>query len=138
MEEIENVASRIAILKNGECVAFGSCQHLKSRFGGGYALSVFFDEPKLRDANVSLDVAKTAADQKIRQALQNTQVDVVESSGPTRVYTLENPPALSAVFNALASVRQELNIDSYSVAQTSSLETIFVRFAGERAGTDEN
>lgn len=138
MEEVEAVSSRVTIMRAGELCCFGSTQHLKSKFGGGYAMTIFFNEPVLKEKEIQLDDAKRVADDKIRQKLANCTIEVAEkTNGPTRVYTMANPPSISAIFNTLAALKDELNLESYSVAQTSSLDTIFLKFAGERATADE-
>jgi ABC-type multidrug transport system ATPase subunit len=137
LEEVEAVSSRIAMLKDGEMCCFGSAQHLKSRFGGGYSITVYFDEEKLKQQNLVLDEVKLVADNRLRQEFAMWILQVTESKGPLRVYGMPTAPPLSVMFNTLARVKAELHLDSYSVAQTSSLETIFIRFAGERANADE-
>ena len=40
MEECETLCTRLAIMVNGQFKCMGSAQHLKSRFGDGYTVSV--------------------------------------------------------------------------------------------------
>ena len=40
MEECEALCTRLAIMVNGHFKCLGSIQHLKSRFGDGYTLTV--------------------------------------------------------------------------------------------------
>jgi ABC-type multidrug transport system ATPase subunit len=40
MEECEALCDRLCIMVAGKVACLGSCQHLKTRFGGGYILHV--------------------------------------------------------------------------------------------------
>jgi ABC-type multidrug transport system ATPase subunit len=49
LEEIENLASRVAIMCSGRIRALGTTQHLKSRHGKFYQIEVSFSSKETRD-----------------------------------------------------------------------------------------
>jgi len=116
MEECEFLCSRLAIMVNGRLQCIGSLQHLKSRFGEGYTFSI-----KVAGGNmngVQQFVAKTFPNSHLKEQ-HNNQLVYQMPSGDTR---------LSLLFDLVEKNKAELNIEDYSISQTT-LDEVFIGFA---------
>ncbi|XP_064607351.1 phospholipid-transporting ATPase ABCA1-like [Liolophura sinensis] len=118
MEECEALCSRLAIMVNGEFKCIGSVQHLKNRFGNGYTII-------LRVAGQNPDM------QPVRRFIQTSFPGAVlkEKHHNMLQYQLGiSETSLSSVFSCMEEARKELNIEDYSVSQTT-LDQVFINFA---------
>lgn len=136
MEEAEALCSRIGVMVNGELVALGPAQHLKSVFGRGFSMTIKCS---------SRDLAEIA-EMLIVHLPQGTMA--AESGSPSELkFTIAQSKAvwenggvelrgLAALFGALESAQKLVDgIETYSVSQTS-LEQVFLSLA-EAAHVDE-
>ncbi|KAJ3585197.1 hypothetical protein NHX12_013918 [Muraenolepis orangiensis] len=118
MEECEALCTRMAIMVNGRFKCLGSIQHLKSRFGDGYTVVVRVGGSPPALAPVEDFILESFPSSVLKEKHHNTlQYQLPYSQG-----------ALACVFGQLTSHQQRLNIEDYSVSQTT-LDQVFVNFA---------
>ncbi|XP_078575167.1 phospholipid-transporting ATPase ABCA1-like isoform X1 [Branchiostoma floridae x Branchiostoma japonicum] len=118
MEECEALCNRMAIMVNGRFKCLGSVQHLKSRFGDGYTvmIKVGGDLPSVQPACDFM--AATFSGAVLKEKHHNMLQYQLPSQGTS----------LAQLFGELDRKRQELNIEDYSVSQTT-LDQVFINFA---------
>lgn len=129
MEECEALCSRLVIMVNGRFKCLGSPQHLKSKFGSGFRLSVKLNDVQDRDR-----LREFMAQSFPTSYIQETHENLYEFILPFK------DTKLSEIFGKLEKNRQSLNLKDYSVSQ-SSLDQIFVNFAkeqNEEGGSESN
>ncbi|CAF4304068.1 unnamed protein product [Rotaria sp. Silwood2] len=130
MEECEALCTKIGIMKMGQFMCLGNLQHLRHRFGNGYAVKV-----KVAGDNVDNVKAELVSDLPGIE-IQDQHNEVLfcnvpfsysssDEGNPTKV-----PYNLARVFEILNRRKEQNLIESYSVTQTT-LEQIFVQLAGE-------
>ncbi|TSK45874.1 ATP-binding cassette sub-family A member 1 [Bagarius yarrelli] len=122
MEECEALCTRMAIMVNGRFRCLGSVQHLKNRFGDGYTivLKVAGPDPDLQPVMkfIELELPGSILKEKHRNMLQ---------------YQLPSSlTSLAHIFNILARHKDFLQIEDYSVSQTT-LDQVFVNFAKDQS-----
>jgi len=156
MEEADAVCARIGIVTGGVLQCIGNAQRLKNRFGSGYSVTVTLHP---RNANGDVVVTSAAKDDdeaamlqlaiESAQAVQQTEsaarevdnamrevfgkddaCELKEVLGLQRRYAVTRLSALSYAFRSLEDRKVSLGIASYSVQQLTSLEQIFINFAG--------
>lgn len=122
MEECDALCSRLAIMVNGNFKCLGSPQLVKSTYGNGYTLimKITGSEPNV---NSAMDFINSSFPGAILKEQHHGYIVYQLSS--------ENLPPLSAIFDKLEGVRKDLNLEDYSLSQTS-LDTIFCNFAAEQ------
>ncbi|KAI6654313.1 ATP-binding cassette sub-family A member 3-like [Oopsacas minuta] len=131
MEECEALCTRIAIMVNGEFKCLGSTQHLKTKFGEGYTLSIRF---------------RSCVDQSDRLVVVNNikafvtstfkAVKLAEEHNVVLEYRLVSSELLcSYIFKSLEMNKDRLGILDYGVSQTT-LDQIFVNFAKAQVSED--
>ncbi|XP_045158186.2 phospholipid-transporting ATPase ABCA1-like isoform X2 [Mercenaria mercenaria] len=117
MEECEALCGRLAIMVNGRFRCLGSIQHLKNRFGDGYTviIRVSGEEPEMDPVMdfFNSEFPKSVLKEKHHNMLQ---------------YQLGSDIQLSVLFGQIEAVRDKLNIEDYSVSQTT-LDQVFINFA---------
>jgi ABC-type multidrug transport system ATPase subunit len=127
MEEAEALCDRLAIQVRGQLRCLGTPIHIKSKYGSGYQLEIFFDKR-----------ASTEDDLKLKSFVRtelSAAAQLLECHGGHYIYQL--PPvrqcglSLGQVFTKLENSRRGLGISDYTVAQPS-LEQVFLRFAKEQ------
>lgn len=116
MEECEALCTRIGIMTAGRLRCLGTVQHLKNRFGAGYCLDMRVQPACANDA-VSFVQRQCPTSQ-----LLNRTADRLSFSIPQQGLDL---PAL---FAAVEGNRSTLQIEDYSLSQTT-LEQVFVALA---------
>ena len=115
MDECEALCNRIGIMVNGQFQAFGSPQHLKSKFGDGYTLSF--------KARQTLPV-KAFVHSKITNAvLQEEHKGYLRFLLPT-----SSVVSFPALFMELERAKQAIGFDDFELTQTT-LESVFIKFA---------
>ena len=121
-------------MKTGQFMCLGNLQHLRNRFGNGYAVQVKVADRDIE--RVKFDLISNLPGIEI----QDQHNEVLFCNVPFTAMTSRERSANSRSFN-LAHVFQTLNerkertvIESYSVTQTT-LEQIFVQLAGEDEDT---
>ncbi|CAF1369748.1 unnamed protein product, partial [Rotaria sordida] len=130
MEECEALCTKIGIMKMGQFMCLGNLQHLRNRFGNGYAIKV-----KVVGDNVDNIKTQLMSDlpgieiQDQHNEVLFCNVPFSHSSTDGRNST-QLPYNLAHVFEILNKKKEQKIIESYSVTQTT-LEQIFVQLAGE-------
>uniref|UniRef100_A0A673D0D2 P-type phospholipid transporter n=1 Tax=Sphaeramia orbicularis TaxID=375764 RepID=A0A673D0D2_9TELE len=109
MEECEALCTRMAIMVNGRFKCLGSIQHLKNRFGDGYTVIVRVggSPPILKP--VEDFVEQTFPGSVLKEKHHNTlqyQLPYTQS-------------ALAHIFSQFTIHQQRLNVEDYSVSQTT-------------------
>ncbi|KAF5903351.1 ATP-binding cassette sub-family A member 1-like [Clarias magur] len=122
MEECEALCTRMAIMVNGRFRCLGSVQHLKNRFGDGYTiiLRVAGPEPDLQPVMkfIEIELPGSTLKEKHRNMLQYQLPSSLSS--------------LAHIFSILAKHKDFLQIEDYSVSQTT-LDQVFVNFAKDQS-----
>lgn len=161
MEEADAVCSRIGIVTGGVMQCIGSGQHLKSRFGCGYTINVTL-HPRDTEGRIVTDTSMTvngsqnqddsvsevkteeagmSIDAALADVFADCGMELKEVLGLQRRYAVTKLGSLSFAFKALQKLQAntQLGIASYGVSQLTSLEQIFINFAGSsNAITDGN
>jgi len=118
MEECEALCGRIGIMVSGKLRCLGSVQHLKSRFGKGYHMEINTTERSF--ANVKAFVEKLDPGAQLEEF----------HAGRLKYRLPQLNLSLSKIFGSIESAKNELEIDDYSVSQ-STLEQIFILMAAQ-------
>nr|UOU03308.1 ATP-binding cassette subfamily A1-like 1 [Brachionus rubens] len=117
MEECEALCTRLVIMVNGKFKCIGSPQHLKSKFGNGYKLSI-----RLNDDKDKINLKKFMKRNFPTSKIQETHRNLFEYVLPFE------DTKLSHIFGRIESNRDYLNVKDYSVSQTT-LDQVFINFA---------
>ncbi|CAL8267282.1 unnamed protein product [Boreogadus saida] len=122
MEECEALCTRMAIMVNGRFRCLGSVQHLKNRFGDGYTivLRVTGPDPDL------VPVMKFIESELPGSTLKERHRNMLQYQLPS------SSTSLAHVFSILARNKELLQIEDYSVSQTT-LDQVFVNFAKDQS-----
>ncbi|KMZ10903.1 phospholipid-transporting ATPase ABCA3 isoform X1 [Drosophila simulans] len=145
MEECEALCTRLAIMVNGEFKCIGSTQHLKNKFSKGLILKIKVRRnlEALRQARLSGGFARNPDEQTVPAQMAQQDIDAVkefvEHEYPNSILQEEYQGILtfyipltgvkwSRIFGLMESNRDQLNVEDYSVSQTT-LEEIFLEFA---------
>uniref|UniRef100_A0A8C2KS13 ATP-binding cassette, sub-family A (ABC1), member 4a n=1 Tax=Cyprinus carpio TaxID=7962 RepID=A0A8C2KS13_CYPCA len=128
MEECEALCTRLAIMVNGTFKCLGTIQHLKYKFGDGYVVTMKIRAakegtvPDLNPAEAFMESTFPGCIQ--REKHYNTlQYEIASSS-------------LAKIFQLVLANKEMLNIEDYSVSQTT-LDQVFVNFAKQQSGEDD-
>ncbi|KAK2868151.1 hypothetical protein Q7C36_000022 [Tachysurus vachellii] len=129
MEECEALCTRLAIMVNGTFKCLGTIQHLKYKFGDGYVVTM-----KIRAARAGcspdLGPAEAFMESNFPRCVQR------EKHYNTLQYHISSS-SLARVFQLVAENKHRLNIEDYSVSQTT-LDQVFVNFAKQQSGEEED
>uniref|UniRef100_A0A672P8P1 ATP binding cassette subfamily A member 4 n=1 Tax=Sinocyclocheilus grahami TaxID=75366 RepID=A0A672P8P1_SINGR len=127
MEECEALCTRLAIMVNGTFKCLGTIQHLKYKFGGGYVVTM---KIKAEKAGMPPDLipAESFMESSFPGCLQR------EKHYNTLQYEIA-AASLARVFQLVLTNKERLNIEDYSVSQTT-LDQVFVSFAKQQSGED--
>ena len=118
MEECEALCTRLVIMVNGEFKCLGSPQHLKSKFGNGFKLSIRLNGETTNTERLFLFM-KENFPTSINTETHKNLFEYILPFSSTK---------LSQIFGTIETNRDKLNIKDYSVSQTT-LDQIFVNFA---------
>ncbi|CAK9289939.1 unnamed protein product [Gordionus sp. m RMFG-2023] len=144
MEECEVLCSKIAIMVNGKIQCIGSLQHLKSRYGEGYFVTV-----KLKVDALSPYYVTSHADLFINYLQSIFPVCSIKEKHESLILIIlsiviyvtlwqahfpQKDLKLSLIFDALEEVREKYGIQDYSITQ-STLEQVFCLFAAKQKDT---
>lgn len=111
MEECEALCTRLAIMVNGRFKCLGSIQHLKTRFGDGYTISLRLKGP-------NYDSSQRQAQRFIQQHFPEAEIKECHYNLLQIELKCQNT-ALSYVFSKLEEAQTDLNIEDYSVSQNT-------------------
>nr|CAD7446493.1 unnamed protein product [Timema bartmani] len=116
MEECEALCTRIAIMVNGRFKCLGSPQHLKSKFAEGYTLTIKVKPREDADGRSSheLEMAK----EFVRNSFPGSLLKE-EHEGLMTYHVPRSTLTWSRMFGILEDAKRRLNIEDYSLGQTS-------------------
>ncbi|XP_029473387.1 retinal-specific ATP-binding cassette transporter isoform X1 [Rhinatrema bivittatum] len=120
MEECEALCTRLAIMVKGSFKCLGTIQHLKYKFGDGYIVTMKVRAPKPGcppDCTLVEKFIHASFPGSLQRERHYNMVQYQMSSS-----------SLARIFQLLISNRESLNIEEYSVSQTT-LDQVFVNFA---------
>ncbi|XP_008072801.1 retinal-specific ATP-binding cassette transporter [Carlito syrichta] len=128
MEECEALCTRLAIMVKGAFRCMGTIQHLKSKFGDGYVVTMKIKSPKddlLPDLN------------PVEQFFQGNFPGSVQRERHYNMLQFQvSSSSLARIFQLLLSHKDSLLIEEYSVTQTT-LDQVFVNFAKQQTETHD-
>ncbi|XP_052284173.1 phospholipid-transporting ATPase ABCA1-like isoform X3 [Dreissena polymorpha] len=117
MEECEALCGRLAIMVNGRFRCLGSIQHLKNKFGDGYTVII-----RVSGEFPNMDPVIEFFNTEFKGAV------LKEKHHNMLQYQLGSDIKLSNLFGQIEEVRERLQIEDYSVSQTT-LDQVFINFA---------
>ncbi|KAI7808566.1 uncharacterized protein abca12 isoform X2 [Triplophysa rosa] len=125
MEECEALCTRLAIMVKGEFRCLGSLQHIKNRFGKGFTVKMY-----LAGASCDVDMISNFMQQNFPSVyLKDHHSNMVEYHVPVA------PGGVASIFNQLESNKAVLQIQHFSVSQTT-LDEVFINFAEGKMDAD--
>jgi len=116
LEEVEAMSNRVGIMVSGEMRCIGPLQHLKTKFGSGFEMTLRVGKEERAPEAIDFIVGNMAG------------ARIQEVRGGKLTVALPQSTRLSAVFQLVESQKQRLGITDYSVMQTS-LESVFLNIA---------
>ena len=126
MEECEALCNRLIIMVNGRICCIGSPQHLKNKFGKGYTLRT-----KLSTTGPALEQNLKDVTEFVKKSFEGTEVKEMHYNLIN--FQINNTSIRwSQIFGTIEREKQKLNIEDYSVGQTT-LEQIFLTLAAQQS-----
>lgn len=121
MEECDALCTKLVILLHGRPMCLGSPQHLKNKYGQGYTLVIKMSAQA--DGNIA------STDPVVEFVLKAFPDTVLFDNHQGYVHLQIKDPSveLADVFSQMERCRQELNVEDYSVKETT-LEQVFLMF----------
>lgn len=152
MDECEALCNRLTIMVNGRMCCIGSPQQLKNRFGNGFTLRVkvstglsqtnaqslserrhsriAWRENSITSCDIVLEQNIKEVEQFVLKSFEGSQLSEVHYN--LMVFQINNTRiSWSNIFGTIEAEKDSLNIEDYSVGQTS-LEQIFLTFAAKQ------
>jgi ABC-type multidrug transport system ATPase subunit len=114
LEEVEVLATRMAIMVDGEMKCVGTLPHLKQKFGSGFEMQI----------RVGHAEDEGPLEEFIRQSLPHATLQ--ESRNLKMTYALPAETKLSETFATVEANKVALNVTDYAIAQ-ASVEQVFLR-----------
>lgn len=118
MAECEALCTRLSIMVDGRLKALGTLQHLKSRYGNGYKVTIKFNA---NNAGANLSAAKEHMNSKY-----NNPTLLHEHNGELE-YQVKGV-SVGNLFEDMEDLKTKLPIEDYGICQTT-LEQVFINFA---------
>ncbi|XP_077480293.1 retinal-specific phospholipid-transporting ATPase ABCA4-like [Stigmatopora argus] len=128
MEECEALCTRLAIMVNGSFKCLGTIQQLKYKFGDGYVVTMKIRASKSGGAP-DLNPAEAFMENTFPGCIQR------EKHHNTLQYKIASS-SLARIFQMVLANKDKLNIEDYSVSQTT-LDQVFVNFAKQQSREDD-
>ncbi|KAG9483136.1 hypothetical protein GDO78_009208 [Eleutherodactylus coqui] len=128
MEECEALCTRLAIMVKGTFKCLGTIQHLKYKFGDGYIVTMKIRPQKLGaapDPGPAEKFIQTNFPGSLQREKHYNMLQYQISSS-----------SLARIFQLLISNKDSLNIEEYSVSQTT-LDQVFVNFAKQQTDDED-
>ncbi|XP_075038451.1 retinal-specific phospholipid-transporting ATPase ABCA4 isoform X2 [Mixophyes fleayi] len=128
MEECEALCTRLAIMVKGTFKCLGTIQHLKFKFGDGYIVTM----------KVRAQKAGSAPDPgPVEKFIQTNFPGSLEREKHYNMLQYQiSSTSLARIFQLLISNKDSLNIEEYSVSQTT-LDQVFVNFAKQQTEDED-
>ncbi|XP_053549107.1 retinal-specific phospholipid-transporting ATPase ABCA4 [Bombina bombina] len=128
MEECEALCTRLAIMVKGTFKCLGTIQHLKYQFGDGYIVTMKIKPLKLGSAPDSGPAEKFIQTNFPGSLQREKHYNMLQ-------YQISSS-SLARIFQLLISNKDALNIEEYSVSQTT-LDQVFVNFAKQQTEDED-
>ncbi|RVE58979.1 hypothetical protein OJAV_G00199670 [Oryzias javanicus] len=128
MEECEALCTRLAIMVHGSFKCLGTIQHLKYKYGDGYVVTM-----KIRTANPGCHPDLSSAEAFMESTFPGCIQ--TEKHYNTLQYKISSS-SLARIFQMVLVNKDKLNIEDYSVSQTT-LDQVFVNFAKQQSREDD-
>ena len=137
MEESEALCTKLAIMVNGQFECFGNPQYLKAKYGKGYTL-VIKCKTEHDTKNVQVFIESNLPDACLKECQQETLFYQISSSEENAEDGKVRRTGLSIgyIFNLFELNKVELNLETYSLCQTS-LEQVFLLFARKQRNQEK-
>lgn len=121
LEEADVLSDRIGIMSQGKLMCIGTAQHLKTKFGDGYRLTVSYDESNVLPVH-----------NYIREVVPNAKV-LSQFEGSTVFVVPKQNIQVSELFKEIENHKDEKKIKNWGFSQTS-LEDVFLKIAQNDEG----
>ncbi|XP_072275957.1 retinal-specific phospholipid-transporting ATPase ABCA4 isoform X2 [Pyxicephalus adspersus] len=128
MEECEALCTRLAIMVKGTFKCLGTIQHLKFKFGDGYIVTMKVKAQKLGEVPDMGPVEKFIQTNFPGSLQREKHYNMLQ-------YQISSS-SLARIFQLLISNKDSLNIEEYSVSQTT-LDQVFVNFAKQQTEDED-
>uniref|UniRef100_A0A670J8M4 P-type phospholipid transporter n=1 Tax=Podarcis muralis TaxID=64176 RepID=A0A670J8M4_PODMU len=128
MEECEALCTRLAIMVKGTFKCLGTIQHLKYKYGDGYIISM-----KIKASKPGLPPDLSLAEHFIEV---NFPGSIQREKHHNMLQYQICAYSLAKIFRLILSNKDNLNIEEYSVTQTT-LDQVFVNFAKQQMEDEE-
>ncbi|KAM4642187.1 retinal-specific phospholipid-transporting ATPase ABCA4 [Discoglossus pictus] len=128
MEECEALCTRLAIMVKGTFKCLGTIQHLKYKFGDGYIVTMKVRAHKLGAVPDPGPVEKFIQTNFPGSLQREKHYNMLQ-------YQISSS-SLAKIFQLLISNKDSLNIEEYSVSQTT-LDQVFVNFAKQQTEDED-
>ena len=135
MEEADVLGDKIGVMSHGKIQAFGTSTRLKKRFGAGYKMTVFIEDPSKEEAAVDFLGKFVSTDSSGGEYEVNCKIESrvprSEGLGPVLFLSLsktEDELMMTSFFKALEEKKEELGIGDFSVG-LSTLEEVFLELS---------
>merc|ERR1711998_806066 len=122
MEEAEALCKRIGIMVKGQLQALGTKQHLKTKFGKGYEVTVKLIPSKLKSEYVT---DSKAALFSFLQSLFPSVLAIAENGGLMTYRVPKSEMSIGKMFKDMEKSRSALGVEDYSISQPT-LEQVFI------------
>ncbi|XP_062556427.1 phospholipid-transporting ATPase ABCA1-like [Armigeres subalbatus] len=130
MEECEALCTRLAIMVNGEFKCIGSTQHLKNKFSQGFVLIIKAKKMDSAHKEKEESVSDVSDLQKIKDfvTVNFSCAQLKEEYQDLLTYYVQSQDLKwSQIFGMMENCKRSLNVEDYSIGQTS-LEQVFLLF----------
>eukprot|EP01133_Synstelium_polycarpum_P015460 gene15460-18343_t len=117
MEEADVLSTRIGIMSQGHLHALGPQQHLKSKFGEGYALKLNIEERYIAQVDATALITRF-----------NNGATLVECFSGSYVFRLPKDTLISELFSFMVANKEANHITEWGIQQTS-LEDVFLKIS---------
>ncbi|MDG6899783.1 MAG: ABC transporter ATP-binding protein, partial [Nitrososphaerota archaeon] len=115
LEEAEELADRVAIMKHGKIVAMGTTEEIESRFGSGQRMVV------------------KGGDDLLKYLRENTRLRVEGGAGEVTIFLRDKADAMAA----LGAIEESGAAWEDLTVRRDSLEDVFLKLVGESGGVGE-
>lgn len=114
---------------HGQLACLGTIQHLKSKFGQGYTISI-----KVRSNSDDSNATSIKQIESFLLSQKQYRVEIKETTHSTGIFQIgRSTPA--ELFQLLEENKQRLDIETYTISQTT-LEQIFLSFGKQIRATN--
>ncbi|KHJ95627.1 ABC transporter, ATP-binding protein [Oesophagostomum dentatum] len=122
MDECEALCTELAIMVYGRFRCYGSCQHIKSRYGAGFTLLIRLQRYEDAESTKS-EILKTFPGAVLKEHhLLQLNYELPKRQGVT----------WSKLFDKIEEISRRFDFEDYSLSQTT-LEQVFLEFSRDAA-----